>query len=64
MNLDKAWQVVDYYIDQYRTREEALEELGNLDELALKIAELIEERGWENEGDVSYLASLVDLVLF
>lgn len=63
--LEKAWEVIDHMIKHsYGGNEHALREEigGDLDDLALPYAEVIERMGLEDEDDMIYLASTLELV--
>lgn len=62
--FDLAWLIIDSMIGDYVSREEAEGELGNLDDLALNIVEVIERLELKNEDGITYLKAMVDQELF
>ena len=58
--IDLAWRLVDELVKEYKSREAAEDELGDLDMLALTFADAIDANGLQNETDLVYLQSVVD----
>lgn len=59
---DTAWQIIDYWIEnEYDGDKDALiDEVGNLDDYAYRIAKTIERHDLDT-GDIVLCAGLVDL---
>jgi hypothetical protein len=58
--IDLAWNLVDELVKEYKSREAAEDELGDLDMLALTFADVIDANGLQDETDLVYLQSIVD----
>lgn len=60
------WQVIDWVIEeQYGgDKDEAIAEMGDLDELAFRIAFVIDKNQLTGEDGVIYISSVVDEELF
>ena len=65
VNIELAWDIIDQMIaNDYESKEDAVNELGDLDDLALRIVEVIELRGLNRSDGWTYLLAIVDEELF
>ena len=65
VNIELAWDIIDQMVaNDYESKEDAVNELGDLDDLALRIVEVIELRGLNRSDGWTYLLAIVDEELF
>ena len=65
VNIELAWDIIDQMVaNDYESKEDAANELGDLDDLALRIVEVIELRGLNRSDGWTYLLAIVDEELF
>ncbi len=64
MENELAWKVIDHWKKNYESEEEALADLGNLDELALMTVEQIHIQGFAESDGIEYVAGMVESSLF
>jgi uncharacterized protein YabN with tetrapyrrole methylase and pyrophosphatase domain len=58
--IELAWQLIDELEKQYADKDEMINELGNLDNLALLYADIIENNGLVEETDLVWLQCQID----
>lgn len=63
-SFELAWKVIDYFQKDYASKADMIDELGNLDELALEISSAIEELELTEENDIQFIAIQVEMKLF
>lgn len=59
-----AQEIVDHWVEEYPTKEDAEDELGNLDDLLLQVIEQVQVQGLSSEDGIIHNASMVEQVLF
>lgn len=68
MNISLAWKVIDYWVkteyDGSKEKAEAEDELGNLNNLSLRIVDAIDRLGLSDGDDIVYLSSMIEMELF
>ncbi len=62
--IELAWEVVDSMVADYVNHDAAVEELGDLDSLALRIADYIDEQELNDETDMVFLKLYIEQELF
>jgi uncharacterized protein YabN with tetrapyrrole methylase and pyrophosphatase domain len=60
MAIELAWRLIDELEKQYADKDEMVNELGNLDDLVLLYADIIENNGLTEETDLVYLQAQID----
>ena len=66
MNIELAWKVIDNWVekDYGNNKADAEDEMGNLDDLALRISEIIDINGYSERDDLTWLSSQIEMDIF
>ena len=59
-----AWKVIDHWVADYDSKEDAIVELGDLDQLVFRVIEQIEINDLNKEDGIVFIASTVECALF
>lgn len=62
--IEKAWRVIDHWKKDYTDEGDMINEVGDLNELALLIMEKIEELGLEDDDDITFVSSQIEMEIF
>lgn len=62
--IELAWKIVDSMIEEYKDYDSAVEELGDIEALALRISDFIDEQELHDETDMVFLKSYIDQEIF